>query len=167
MNVIYFNRLKDIEFSKLMSVYAQSNSDNCRYFYHALDYESALQETEQDFYEFLRVFFSQDTAIYAIAEENGAYLSALRMERFKDGLIVQALETRPDQRGRGLASALLRDSAQYAGCLGFRALYSHVEKSNSASIRVHTKENFKVICDHAVYVDGSVSQGAYTFCKIL
>lgn len=59
---------------------------------------------EAGFLDFLKNdFFEQDGAAYWILEENGVWVSALRLSRIQTDLYyLEALETRPDQRGQGI-----------------------------------------------------------------
>ena len=43
--------------------------------------------------------------------------------------------------------------------------YSHVDKRNTPSLRLHEKLGFEISLDHAVYVDGSVYSSSVTLKK--
>ena len=87
-------------------------------------------------------------------QESGAYVSALRLEPYKDGWLLEALETAPDHRRRGWAKALMRAVLEM---LGETTVYSHVSRRNEASLRTHYACGFEKHLDHVVYLDGSVS----------
>ena len=154
--LILAHSLRDLQFGALMEVYADSNEEK------ASDWPNlprgyALTLAEQDFCQYLQeVFFHTDGALYAVWEEEGCYVSALRLEPYRDGLLLEALETRPDQRGKGYAQTLIREMQRYLAQQGPVKLYSHIEKRNSASRSVHEKCGFRVVSDHAVYINGSV-----------
>ena len=154
--LILAHSLRDLQFGALMEVYADSNEEK------ASDWPNlprgyALTLAEQDFRQYLQeVFFPTDGALCAVWEEEGCYVSALRLEPYRDGLLLEALETRPDQRGKGYAQTLIREMQRYLAQQGPVKLYSHIEKRNSASRSVHEKCGFRVVSDHAVYINGSV-----------
>lgn len=155
--------LSQLHFGSLMAVYGESNRENGREFWPEEPEMRQIQLAEEDFYRYLeQVFFQTPGAVYAVWEENGRYVSALRLEPYRDGLLVEALETAPEQRRRGYAAALI----QAVQCFleEKTKLYSHVDKRNLPSLKVHEKCGFRRIADYAVYVDGSVNQRMYTLC---
>ena len=151
------NRLTDLEFSKLMEVYIEGNQKK------ADEYGACgLLRAEQEFCDYLRDdFFRQKDAFYAVWIESGKYVSAVRLEPYKDGWLLQALETAPEHRGRGYARVLVSSVLDH---LCRQKVYSHVSKGNLASLRTHYACGFEVYFDHAVYLDGSVSHRAFTLC---
>ena len=119
-------------------------------------------QAEQDFYQYLReVFFPTAGAVYAVWEENGTYITALRLEPYRDGLLLTALETAPEYRRRGYAQKLIEAVLEE---LPGEKLYSHVSKTNAASLRTHISCGFQKILDHAAYLDGSVLRSSCTLC---
>ena len=148
-------RLSDLNFSLLMDVYIEGNLEK------AADYgEGGLLRAEQEFRDYLMEdFFRQKDAFYAVWLESEKYVSALRLEPFMDGWLLEALETAPDRRGSGYARRLISSVLDY---MGGERIYSHVSKWNEASLRTHYACGFEVFLDHAVYVDGSVTNRSYT-----
>lgn len=155
------NSLRQLNFSALMTVYAEGNRENGQLWYPELSPQEQLLQVEQGFYEFLREeFFRSADERYWILEEQGIYLSALRLCPFRDGLLVEALETAEEYRGRGFAYSLVREVLmQNPG----RKIYSHIGKRNTASLRLHEKCGFRRISDSAVYLDGSVTDRSFTY----
>ena len=162
--MLYLARsLSRLHFSSLMAVYAESNRENGREFWPEEPEMRQIQLAEEDFYRYLsQVFFRSPGAVYAVWEENGRYVSALRLEPYRDGLLLEALETAPEQRRKGFAAALIR--AVQCFLEGKTKLYSHVDKRNLSSLKVHEKCGFRRVADFAVCVDGSVNQKMYTLC---
>lgn len=154
------HNIGQLRFHELMEVYSQSNRDNARERYTHLDDSAALMQAEQDFYHYLsQVFFKTAGAVYALWEDHGTCISALRMEPYQDGFLLEALETHPAYRRKGFASSLIRAvQVQYRG----KRIYSHVHKKNESSLAVHTACGFRKILDHGVYIDGSVTQNSVT-----
>lgn len=143
-------KMKDLPFGQLMQIYSE-------------EYDA---EAQQDFYDYLRsCFFRTDGAVYALWLEGDQAVSALRLEPWKDGLLLTGLETAPDRRNCGYALCLLRAALQWQRERGNVRVYSHIHKQNSASIHLHEKCGFRRISDTAAYLDGSVdSRGATYLC---
>lgn len=162
--LIVCEKLKDIRFGQLMAVYEEGNLENGQDLYPDLSSGEQLLRAEQDFYQYLQdVFYKTEGAFYCLLEENGSYVSALRLEPYRDGLLLEALETVPKQRKKGYASQLIRQVLQMERLQG-KKIYSHVSKGNEASLRTHRACGFEIISDRAVYVDGSVNDRCYTLC---
>ena len=154
--------MKELNFAQLMAVYAESNRENGDEFYPQLSPGERLLQAEQDFYEYLRgSFFKTEGAYYALWMESGTYVSALRIEPYKDGVLLEALETAPEHRCRGYAKQLME-----AVLAGEKRVYSHVGKRNLPSLRVHAACGFQRISEQAVYIDGSVNSKCCTLCYL-
>ena len=155
-------KYSELDFAQLMEVYGEGNRENGAELYPRLSEYEQLLRAEQDFSAYLREdFFKAEGAYYAVWVENGQYLSALRLEPFGEGMLLEALETRPDRRRKGYATKLLLAVLE----LETRKIYSHVSKKNVPSLRTHEKCGFRKILDHSVYIDGSVSTNAVTLSK--
>ncbi len=128
--------LSQIDCRQLMSVYSQKQ--------------------ENIFYDNLSYFFSQENAVYCIWED-GVYVSALRLEPYRDGLLLTGLETKPDCRGRGYAKMLLKAVLSLEEVKSYGKVYSHIHNRNTASQKLHKKMNFEKFSDTAVLLDGTVS----------
>lgn len=121
-----------------------------------------LLYAEQDFYQFLLDFFTEQKAKYFVWIVDGYYVSALRVQIYKDGYILTALETMPCMRGKGYATCLLKAVIAYLSLNNCHKLYSHVSKNNEPSLAVHSSCGFQVVIDSAEYIDGSVHNDSYT-----
>lgn len=145
--------LRELDFPKLMEVYLEGNLEKTAE-------SSGLLEAEEDFRQYLRdSFFAAPGAAYYVWVQGGRYVSALRLEPYKDGLLLEALETAPDCRRMGHAGALLRAMLMAEGT---RPIYSHIVKGNAASLRAHESCGFRRMLEYAVYIDGSVNDRACT-----
>ena len=135
-------KLQELNFSQLMAVYEEGNRENGELFFPDLSEGQQMIRAEQSFYEYLREgFFSVPGAVYALWVEDGNYVSALRLEPYEDGLLLEALETAPAQRRKGYAEQLMRAvQAQFP-----EKIYSHVSKRNVASLAVHEKCGFRQV----------------------
>ena len=158
------NTISQLKFSKLMCVYSEGNLLNGSERYPYLSQESQIREVEQDFYNYLNeVFFRIEGAFYALWEVDGSYLAALRMEPYRDGWLLCALETALAVRRRGYATLLVSSVLKYLSQREEMKIYSHVSKRNLPSIATHAKCGFHIHSDCAVYLDGSVHHNCYTF----
>lgn len=154
-------KLRQLRFGRLMEVYAEGNRENAGYFYPNLPPQQGILEAEQDFYRYLQDgFFATEGAFYAVWEESGCYYSALRLEPYRDGLLMEAVETAPEHRRKGYASRLMREVFAY---MGKGVVYVHIDKGNLPSIGLHEKMGFEKIQNYAVYIDGSVNQSSGTY----
>ena len=154
-------KCRELNFAGLMEVYEQSNRENAAIFWPHQSENEQMMCAEQAFFQYLHDdFFNTEGAYYAVWEENGKCVSALRLEPYGDGLLLEALETRPDCRAKGYATMLLMAVLQQEK----RKIYSHISKKNAASLRTHEKCGFRKVLDHAVYIDGSVSANSVTLC---
>lgn len=159
--LVVVDRFSELRIGELMQVYGQSNREAAEEWKN-LPPMFALELAERDFRQYLQeVFFPTPGALCCIWEESGRYVSALRLEPYKDGLLLAALETALDCRRQGYGEALIRAVQQH---LGSGKLYSHVDKRNTASLRIHEKCGFRVISDCAVYISGSVD---YRCCTLV
>ena len=155
--------MKELSFPKLMEVYAQGNRENGAYSYQGLTPERQQALAEEDFRDYLsQVFFQGEHPVYLILTKEGRYVSALRLEDYEDGVLLEALETAPGQRRKGYASELLRQTINYLQDRGPLRLYSHVAKKNTASMKTHLSCGFRQYLDYARYIDGTVSQNTVT-----
>ncbi len=157
------NNMKDLDFGKLMCVYSDSNLKDAQLRYPDEEENIGILNVEQENYRYLKeMFFPISGAFCAVWEQGGTYVSALRVEPCRDGLLLTGLETAPAYRRRGYASSLLRAVAAALHRQGGRYLYSHVAKNNQPSLKTHFSCGFERFLEHAVYLDGSVTQDSCT-----
>ncbi len=155
--------LRELSFRMLMDVYVEANRENGARLAPEEPEDRQLQIGEDDFYSYLHdVFFKRDGVCCAMWKVDETYVSALRLEPYRDGLLLEALETAPDCRRSGFAKSLIQAVQQWLAQHGSVRLYSHVGKHNEASMCVHLQCGFRIIGDSAAYIDGSVSNRACT-----
>lgn len=156
--------MRELEFGQLMNVYAETNIEHAQQNWPDQPDGYRLALAEQDFYDYLRhCFFTVPGAVYCVWLVNGEYVSALRLEPWRDGALLEALETALPQRKQGYAQALVCSVQIYLREQGAVGLYSHISKRNTASIAVHEKCGFRKIHDYAAYLDGSVDRHSATY----
>lgn len=149
-----------LPYGQLMAIYEESNRTKGRQDYHRLDSSAQLLLTEQSFYQYMAEGMRTDTVMVALWEVEDTAVSALRLERYKDGLLLAGLETSPDQRGRGYASSLVRAVLEAFSAL---RIYSHVYLDNHVSVALHEKCGFRKTANCAELLDGSISHLAVTY----
>lgn len=155
--------LGQLSFGKLMQVYLDANREHGEELAPEEPEDRQIQLSEESFYSYLHdSFFTQPGAMYCIWEENGQYISALRLEPYRDGLLLEALETAPGWRRMGYAVRLIQAVQQMLGQQGSVRIYSHVNKKNTASLKTHLRCGFEIYLDYAAYIDGSVNRRAHT-----
>lgn len=154
--------LKALDFAKLMAVYEESNRENGQENYPDEPQSRQLFLQEENFYQYLReVFFPAPGAVCLVWTEAGEYRAALRLEPYKDGLLLEALETAPEHRRKGYARKLIQAvQAQFSE----EKIYSHVHKKNLPSLAIHEACGFQRISEQATYIDGSVNSRCCTLC---
>lgn len=161
--LVIANRLSDLSFNSLMRIYVEGNLENGQESWPGEPEARQIALAEQDFYDYLQqTFFRTPGAAYFIWHVDGQYVSALRLEPYEDGLLLEALETVPDQRRKGYAKALIGAVLDWLREHGCVRVYSHVNKRNTASLATHKSCGFRKILDHAVYTDGSVISSSVT-----
>lgn len=155
-------RLSDICFGDLMGVYEEGNRENAQELYGHMDRNAAMIQAEQDFYGYLsQVFFQTEGAYYAVWAEKGRYVSALRLEPYQDGLLLEGLETAPGKRRKGYAKKLITAALKSVDL----PVYSHVNKGNAASLATHYACGFVRISEQATLIDGTVVEYCCTLLR--
>jgi len=145
--------ISELDLEQLLSVYSGSNQN---------------LKAEISFLSYLREdFFQQKDAYYCFWVADNIYKSALRLEPYRDGLLLQALETEPTARKMGYGCLLLKSVLEYITETKYKCIYSHVDKHNIASLKLHRKCGFQTVADSAALLDGTVTTNAYTLCYYL
>lgn len=161
-----YRRASDINIAELMKVYAQSNSETGKMNYPNESEGLQIMLAEQDLYSYLREeFFTTPNAYYFVLSRNGKYVCAARAEPHMDGYLVEGIETRQDERRKGYAAQLLSALVKHINADTDTAVYSHVKKSNVASLALHRSCGFGVLADSALLIDGTVSRAFVTMVK--
>ncbi len=149
--LIEITSYNDIDARKLMDIYAESNRENVDYFYPDMsDKRAALALVEERFLGFLKTdFFVHPNSSYYILEEEGIWVSALRLSLVEDcqcrRYYMEAIETRPSFRLKGFASKLVYDVIQKLKAKGPFVLCDCVSKHNEQSLKTHLKCGFQIV----------------------
>jgi GNAT superfamily N-acetyltransferase len=118
-----------------------------------------------DSYDFYVDFFGEKDAFCAVWVVDGKYCSALRIQKYLDGVLLTGLETAPDERQKGYGYSLVQEVICVLKKRGYDKLYSHVDKKNLPSQRLHRKCGFFVLRDSARLLDGTVTWKMDTLCR--
>lgn len=131
--------------------------------YSWMDGNLRILEAEQDTYSYYKDFLSQVGTLCCIWNLDGEYVSALRIEPYRDGALISGLATCPKYRKRGYAYHLVESTVDYLRECGIKRLYSHIRNDNIPSIKVHEKCGFVKIKDTASFIDSSadIYSGTY------
>lgn len=144
-----FHRFHEMDYSQLLQLYAEDGPDS-----YALN---------TDLYLYLKDdFFRVEGAFYAAWCIDEKYVSVLRVEPYRDGWLVEALQTLRSERGKGFATKLLRSVLDASVIPNGEAVYAHVHKKNISSLAVHRTCGFDRISESAAFIDGSVYQHSCT-----
>lgn len=155
--------LSELDMRKLIHVYEETIRLSGLQRYSHLALNRQILEAEQDFYYFVENFFRIKDSFYAVSESDDQYVSALRMEPYRDGFLLTGLETKPDCRGKGYASDLIRYALDYLSNYDCHKVYSHIYHNNALSVNVHLDAGFRKQSDSAIFLDGTASSCAGTY----
>ncbi|MBQ1820825.1 MAG: GNAT family N-acetyltransferase [Clostridia bacterium] len=164
MKMLVFRSLEELDFKRLMRIYAEGNLENARDLYPDEDKKTALGKAIEDFRSYLKTrFFRDGKESYHVLSVGGEWVAALRLYELPDHLFyMEALETEPSQRRHGFASQLLHvliDSLKEAGPF---SLCDCVGKKNIASLAAHLKCGFRIVrTDGYSYLDGETNPYTY------
>lgn len=139
--MLLFHHPEEIDFAELARIYSSM-----------ADMEGFLR----------REFFTQPEDTLAVWQEQGQYICALRLERYGDGLLLEALETAPNWRRQGYGTRLVEAALKTLPPL---PVYAHVHRKNAASLALHRKCGFLKVRDSARLVDGTVTAAMVTLCR--
>ena len=160
--LIAIKNISQISYRAIMDLYEQDLLQTAKESYPALSAPEALMEAEQDFYAYLAdVFFQTPEACLYVWQQDGKWVSCLRVEPYADGFLVCGLTSALAYRRKGYARGLLEAVVAQM----HKPLYSHVEKSNFPSLALHEKCGFTRQLEYAQMLDGEVLHNFSTFCS--
>jgi len=157
--------MSQLDSEQLMGIYLAENQKDGKLHYPNSSADEQIKLEEISYLSYLReVFFQQRGAFYCIWVAENAYKSALRLEPYKDGLLLEGLGTALGDRRRGYAFCLLSEVLKYLHSTECKTIYSHVSKQNKPSLGVHLKCGFQRVAECATLVDGTVTSHSCTMC---
>lgn len=156
-------KYEQLDGRKLMDLYREGNEQNVAHFMPEVDPAVGQQRIEQEFLQYLReAFFAKRGNCYYILEENGVWVSALRLYQVEDFYYLEALETLPLYRRKGYAKQLLQAVFNFLGQKGNFVVRDAVKKTNTASLQTHQSCGFEIERQDAfVYTTGETDSGCY------
>ena len=135
--------LRELDFCQLMEIYEQSNRQAGQDDYPHLPESQQLLMAEQDVYTYLSdCFFRDPNAYYAVLAPEGRYRAAVRLEPYRDGYLLAALETAPESRRKGYGFNLLKQVIAFLAGTDCSKIYAHIDKKNIASLALHSACGF-------------------------
>ncbi|MBO4838666.1 MAG: GNAT family N-acetyltransferase [Lachnospiraceae bacterium] len=152
-----------LDLRAFLDIYEEGIRENAAEFYPDEPAEEAVRREEESFSAFLDEFFAKPGNTYWILEEDGAWVSALRLSRVEPGFYyLEALETRPDYRRKGCAARLIRAVTAELEKQGPVRICDCVSKRNTASVRTHERCGFRIVSGEGFdYLSGTVNDRTY------
>lgn len=151
--LLCFQSMTDLDHTRLMRIYRESNLGNIPYFFpDCKNMAEGLQKVEERFISFLKAdFWGKPDNTYYIWENNGEWVSALRLTGTPDFYWVEALETAPDARRKGHAVQLYRAVFDRLKSLEGRVhVRCAVGYKNEPSLKAHERAGFQIESRYAV-----------------
>ena len=144
------NTIRQLDYTQLLQVYSEQ-LQGC-----------GVYGSESEFYEDLTSFLFDPDRFCCLWVCDGRYAACVRVEPYRNGILMTCLETAPERRRKGIAQALLSSVFELLRQQGCRFVYVHINKKNRPSLALHNKLGFRVIADSARLADGTVSQKFFT-----
>lgn len=144
MLLVKNDKLSPTDKQKLMVVYEESNRENAEHMFTEDSTEDAIKKVYEGFFQFLDEFLDDPLNSYYIWEEQGEYISTLRLTKLPDFYYMEALETTPDYRQRGYAKKLMDAVIALPKKEGKPIIRCSVSKKNEKSLAFHRKCGFIV-----------------------
>ena len=162
--LLEFTTMTEAEMLRMIrSIYTEGCRENAQWRHpKAEDLTDAIHEEEQFFLEFLGKFMPQERNRYYILEENGEWISALRLTHIENFYYLEALETAETHRQQGCAARLMGEVIALLRKRGSVELRSNVDKENTASLATHKKCGFVIAEENGInYISGTESEYVY------
>lgn len=145
---------------RLFAVYRESMEDLADRF------ESPIAMREE-YAAFLREFLGHPERRVLIEEENGRWVSGLRaIETAPGRWFLEAVETSPEERGKGYAQRLLRETAAYLKEQGAEDMACLIARTNGPSIAAHRACGFAATEKPPIDWDGEPCEGHIRFERV-
>lgn len=142
--MLVLRRIEEIQGEKFHPIYEESNRENIPFFFpDCRDEQEGLKKVEEGFLSYLREDFFPRGAVCLIETEGECWVSAARLYEIGEGkYFLEALETRPDCRGRGFGYRLLTHMTEHLRIHGEIEIRTNVASDNQSSLKVHEKAGF-------------------------
>lgn len=160
--IIIADSVRKIEFHKLILLCADEIEQTRIRRYKKYSIQQGLFQAESDFYHYLKSSFFAVGGLYFIYEHDDRYVSAVRLEPYERGVLLNSLITKLEMRRNGYAEKLLHYALAY---FEKTIVYSHVHVHNKPSRALHEKMGFKLSLEYARLLDGSLCNDYLTYVK--
>lgn len=146
MLLVFKTMTKDEMYRLVQSVYKEASYELAKEKHPDMeDLTEAIREEENYYVEkFLSKFLLKEEHAYCVLEENGEWVSALRLAKCDGYHFMEAMETAPAHRHKGYASKLMTEVLKYLAENHTGILRSNVRKTNVASLATHRKCGFVI-----------------------
>lgn len=148
MEVVFTNKIEEIDLDKLMDIYEESNWENlfmAQGFLENKKYDKnyLYQQVRKAYKDYIREdFLENEKNRLAILKDRDTYLSALRVYDKGDFYLIEALETNPKFRRSGYGELLVIKVLDF--CDKNMEIRSKVGKANKKSLALHKKLGFRL-----------------------
>ena len=144
------------------AVYRGSALENCREMYpEEHTPQAALARYEQEHLAYMDgPFFQEERGLlFILASREGRYRAAVKLYPWQGERRwhIEALETRPEDRGKGYGTQVLREMIARLEQDGPVTLRSEVGNGNASSLHAHLKAGFRQRAEPVTERDGSVN----------
>lgn len=160
--ILRASTMRELDFSKLTILYREDIEKNRFERYPYMELYEGRNRAENDLYFYLNdIFFGESHGLFFVCVDHGMYVSALRLEGYNDGLLLNAIMTDSAFRRKGYASRVMEEALRNTK----GPVYSHIHRKNKASIELHKKFGFVRLYDFSVLLDGTVSSDHITYIR--
>ena len=159
--VSVIDEIDKLDFLKICDVYKDDLERKRKIRHRLIAKSEGATLVKQEYLRYLEdVFFGQYNGKLFVYQDYDRYLSAVCIEPFKDGLLLDSLVTVPEARRRGYAKKLIDYALDYCKT---RPVYAHIHYNNKASRLLHEKIGFSLLCEYAHMLDGSIRNDHFTY----
>lgn len=159
-----FDRRNRPNTTVLLNIYREGIAEKAKQYTYVSSEHDRMRMAEEDFLYYVNtVFFGVHNAWYFLWENAGTYVAALRVEPYKDGTLLSALETTPALRNRGYGKCMVNSLICHLRSIQGLPLYSHIHKRNAISEHLHQICGFEKVSDYAILLDGTITSDYMTY----
>ena len=159
--LLVFHDAGALDFEEFTAVYRGSALENCERMYpNEPEPSEAMARYEREHRAYMEgPFFREEGSVLFVEAQEGRYLAAVKLYPWKEPGCwhVEALETRPEERGKGHGARVLGGAVRALEETGNVIVLSDVAKSNEASLRTHLRCGFHREAEQWTEADGTVT----------
>ena len=134
--IVAVNNIDKNTIERLLALYSESMN-------HMLKFYSNKDKMITAYTSFCENFIKSPNHCILVEEVSGVWVSALRaLETEQEKWFIEAVETKPDQRGKGYGKALLQHTIQYLQERNMKEVTCTIASKNVISQELHKKCGF-------------------------